>query len=483
MAQIFKPSKTKKSNQKGPQNFVGNLLEIEISHLDHLARGVCSSHQPVIFVEGALPGEKVKAAITETKNRFWQATLVENINNNPSRKVPVCQHFQHCGGCQTQHCESSQMLAYKQDAIAQMIIRTPLASKAKSDDKKRLIKQSMKRRAKSSENRNIGDIQPNIPWQTPIAEGELAYRRKTRISIDARDPQNLRFGFKQKQSNSIVDIQQCPILTPQLEQLVLPLKQEFKTLANPTAIGHINLVVADNDVLVNLRITKQLSKSDREQLVKFGLKYQCQVRLQAQDHQYEWLTETPSPLTYTPMQGIEAEFEVDDFIQVNVQINRLMVSQALNWLELNKGDQLLDLYCGTGNFSLPASQLCAKVIGVEGVTKMVRTAQKNAQRNSIENVDFVLADLNDDKALDKDQFRSCNKVLLDPARDGAMVAIEQIALQGPSHVLYVSCNPASFARDAAKLLESKYRITKIALMDMFPQTAHTELMALFVRQT
>lgn len=483
MAQIFKPSKTKQSNAQDRQDIVGKVLEINISHLDHLARGVCSTHQPVIFVEGALPDETVKVRITEAKAHFWQAKSVENIISNPFRKTPVCQHFKECGGCQTQHCESAKILEYKQHAIAQMISRTSLASNAKSDNKKRLIKQSMKRRASSSQNLKIADIQPNLPWQQPVVKGELGYRRKTRISIDARDPQNLRFGFKQKQSNSIVDIVECPILATQLEELVLPLKQIFKALANPSAIGHINLVSGDNGVLVNFRVTKQLSSSDREQLTEFGLQYKCQVRLQAQEHQHEWLTDNQSLLTYTPTQKIVAEFEADDFIQVNSQVNQLMVAQALSWLDLNDQDKLLDLYCGTGNFSLPASRLCAEVVGVEGVTKMVRTAQKNAQRNGIDNATFVEVDLNDNSALQKQQFTSFNKVLLDPAREGARVAIDEIVLLAPSHVLYVSCNPASFARDSAKLLESQYRISKIALIDMFPQTAHTELMALFVRQT
>ncbi len=480
MAQIFKSKKPLANSVKAKQDALGNKVELIVSHMDHLGRGVCNTHQPIIFVEGALPGETVIAEVAEVKDRFWQAKVTELIDANTSRIAPFCSHYLDCGGCQTQHCEAEEMLNYKQAAIDQLIKRTPVISEQNKRDRKGSLRQNAKLKARNNRVQKISDFQSSLQWQSPIRGDETGYRRKTRFAIDARDPNKVHIGFKREGSNKIVDIHQCEVLESQLQKLILPLKKALLSLDNTSAIGHINLIKGEDELLVNCRVVKQLSASDRQRLIQFATDYECQMALQGQNEQREMLTSPARPLTFKSTNSILLQFEPDDFIQTNNQVNQKMVAQALDWLALDQNDNLLDLFCGTGNFSLPASRRCNRVLGVEGVTKMVHRAAMNAQLNHIGNASFLAADLSNEIELNNQDFAGYNKVLLDPAREGALSSIVKVASLKPSHLVYVSCNPASFARDAAKLIEQKFRIAKIGLMDMFPQTSHTELMALFV---
>lgn len=451
MAKIFKAKSTGNRRAKNSRSGQGiEVIQDTIDVVDHHGSGVCNNQQVVKFVEGGLPGELCEVSITEKRKRFWKGSVKKVLSANPHRQLPFCQHFNQCGGCQTQHCEEQAMLGYKQDAVTQLL--------------QRMCK--------------ISDIN----WQTALSSDAQGYRRKTRFAFDARDKSRVKLGYRSKGSAKIIEITSCPILEPDLQALILPLQEMVKSLQTPSVIGHISLIKGGECCQVCIRVVKSISESDKQKLSQWAELHGCDLVIEAQPDQFEILYSSEhKPLNYVVEPGCVIDIQANDFIQVNDQMNRRMVSQAMQWLSISEADVILDLFCGVGNFSLPLARRCKKVYAVEGVSKMVQRAANNALKNGIDNTEFLLADLNQTNGVSAEIVSSCNKVLLDPARDGADEILREITQYGASHILYVSCNPATFARDAAIAIEKGYKIDKICLMDMFPNTAHTELMALFVR--
>jgi len=244
------------------------------------------------------------------------------------------------------------------------------------------------------------------------------------------------------------------------------------------------LLKADNTIAVLLRHLKPLSKQDIGLIQEFANVHALQFYAQSSPTTISCLTEQ-SQLSYTlPEQDCTFEFNIDDFVQVNGAVNEKMVQQAINWLELSSTDCVLDLFCGLGNFSLPIAKQVEKVVAVEGVQKMVQRGTDNAQKSDLNNVQFFQADLSDLNSLKADWAKqSYNKILLDPARAGAAECMDFVANQKPSHIVYVSCDPVTLARDSALLLAKGYKLKKLGLIDMFPQTAHMESMALFTKSS
>lgn len=447
MAQIFKAPKRgrKGANKKGSKE----QLQLTIESVDHKGMGVARHNGQVIFVEGALPEEVCEVSVTDTKHRFKQASVKRVLNPSSLRESPFCPHFTSCGGCQTQHASPGAMLELKQQAVNELITRKGLLE--------------------------------TLPWQAPLQGEARSYRRKTRLAVDARDKNNVRVGFRQKHSKSVIHLEECEILDTDLQGLLRPTQELLASLNTPSAVGHINLSKGENLNQVCLRITKTLGQQDKEKFTHFAEQHNCQLVLEHNSGELEALSRKDEEIVYCPQEGIDIHFEANDFIQVNDVINQKMVNQAMDWLALEADDQVLDLFCGVGNFSLPLATRCKQVIGVEGVSKMVQRATDNAQRNGIQNAQFVVADLNDPKPLSGTNIADINKILLDPAREGASGTISLLKSIAASHILYVSCNPSTFVRDAEHILQQEFRLEKIGLMDMFPNTAHTELMALFVR--
>lgn len=453
----------------------GQHKNVKIDSLDHFGQGVSVDHRPVMFVEGALPGERVRVHITDSKSRVCQAQLLDIEQASEFRTQPGCQYFHSCGGCQTQHCDSSKILDYKRSAIDSLIKHTVVPLK---HTQPKGLTSARKRLAQKAT--TIGDLIAELPWCESITGDAFGYRRKTRLSVDARNAEQVLIGFRAKQDSKIIDIDSCPVMVEPIQQLIGPIKQLVQSLRNAAAIGHIALFSATDFVQVCIRLVKQLSDADRYKLTEFALLHSCQMILEGNEKQYEYLTRKDDSAEYTPTDGIRLSLMPDDFVQVNHQVNQHMIAQAIRWLELKPDDRVLDLYCGIGNFSLPMAKQCQQVLGIEGSSKMVQRGQQNALKNGIENVQFKQADLTIKSEADLKKLGSFSKVLLDPARDGAAEVVAQLGKFGASRILYVSCNPATFARDTAKLLGQKFKLEKIALMDMFPQTAHSELMALFV---
>jgi 23S rRNA (uracil1939-C5)-methyltransferase len=444
MAQFFKAARTNKQNN----NIIKHCL---IEQLDHQGRGMLFHQNKPLFVEGALIGEIVDVVIVEDKKRYKKANVVKTDKISPLRIAPHCIHYQECGGCHLQHVEQSIQLDIKQQGLLS------------------LFERFAKYRPEQLQPTLISD-----PWH---------YRRCARFGVQFnKKTKKVEMGFRRAASNELINQSVCPVLQPALEQLITPLKQLLNQLQGKTTLGHIELVEADNAVAVLLRHLKPLSQQDIDLIITFSTQHQLHFYVQSSPVKIDCLTEA-HPLTYSlSEQQCDFEFHIDDFLQVNTKVNQKMVSQALAWLSLTPEDRVLDLFCGLGNFTLPIAKVAAKVVAVEGVQKMVDRGTENARRGQLTNVKFYQADLSDLNALKADWSKlDYDKILLDPARAGAAECIAFIVSKKPTHVVYVSCDPVTLARDSQLLLESGYQLDKLGVIDMFPQTAHMESMALFIK--
>ena len=473
MVQVFRPKKgsSKRHSAKGKTSLrnTGKQHRVTIDHLDHEAKGVVPG-SPVMFVSGALPGEVGRVRESSHQKNVIKAKMLEVEQASPHRIVPFCPHFEYCGGCQTQYAEPEYLLSEKQNAVAKLLAKlTGLSAVA-------------------------------LPWCPPLSDESRGYRRKVRLAVDARNPEQIKLGFR-GEGNDIVSVSECQVLEPALQNLLQPLHRLLSRFKSVKHLGHVILFsgvlesAQDNpgagykpQNYITLRMTRALGASDKRLLEQFQTEQDCLLIIDYGQKRYEWLSGEPALMAYALQsdfadvaeQDILFRIAPDDFVQVNQRLNQAMVKQALKWLALSAQDQVLDLFCGVGNFTLPLAQLCRRVIGYEGVPEMVQMAQNNAQRNSIQNVEFVSGDLSSADTLKAVSQLKCNKVVLDPARAGAYEAIDTLISMTPEAILYISCNPATFGRDIAKLLSANYQLTNLSVIDMFPQTAHTEIMGLFI---
>jgi 23S rRNA (uracil1939-C5)-methyltransferase len=429
------------------------LGEMTIDRMGHDGRGISSWNAKTLFVEGALTGEKITARLIQNHSRYAEARVDQIIESSPDRIEPQCEYYAKCGGCQLQHAKADVQLDIKQAAVFEQLERWASAKPKKILD--------------------------------PILSPAYSYRRSARLAIDERGEDFL-LGFRQANSHQLVNIDHCAVLVPELNRLVQPLRQMLVSLPTPQAISHVDLLAADKSMVV-LRQLKTLTEKDYQYLHDFSRTQNCELFLQP---------DKSSALVNLQQESVEPrlfyslpEFQLDlgfhplDFIQVNAAVNEKMVSQALSLLDLKPDETVLDLFCGIGNFTLPMASRAGKVIGIEGQESMVLRGRENAQRLNKQNVQFVAADL---EKMGLPRLRQlCGKldaVLLDPPRDGAKTSVSLIAQLSPQRVVYVSCNPATLARDTKELLAAGYQLSALGVMDMFPQTAHVESMALFVHR-
>ncbi|UNU89157.1 23S rRNA (uracil(1939)-C(5))-methyltransferase RlmD [Aeromonas dhakensis] len=440
MAQFFKPQK--KSTQ--PQR-----IEFTVDSLDHHCVGIGRHQGKAIFIEGALPGEQVKARILEDKKQYAHAALQQVVTPAANRIAPFCSHYRECGGCSAQHLAEADQRAAKEAGLVSLFER-------------------------------LGNIQP--PALEPVLGGESrTYRRVCRLAIKFdKNGRCTRVGFRRRQSNDLVEIGGCPVLAEPLSVLIAPLRECLNRLKSQRELGHAELIQAEQGILMLLRHTGRPTEADRAQLIEFAEAQGIDLYLQAADEQIE-----PLHLQFAPsysLDGLSLAFAPGDFIQVNAPVNQRMVEQALNWLEAGKDDKVLDLFCGIGNFTLPLARQAREVVGVEGELAMVARAEENARRNGIENARFYKADLSGDIAGMSWAREGFDLVLLDPARPGAFEVMEHVVKLSPRRVVYVSCNPVTLARDSQVLVKGGYRLVRLGMLDMFPHTGHLESMALFERK-
>lgn len=414
------------------------IITVDVTDLDPFGQGVARHNGKTVFIPGLLPTERAEVTLTEDKNKFARGKVKRRLNDSAERTAPRCPHFGVCGGCQQQHASVALQQRSKSTALA------------------RLIKH------------DVNDIIAGEPW---------GYRRRARLSLNYQPKtQKLEMGFRKSSASDIVDVNQCPVLVPRLEALLPDLRNCLSDLQGVRSLGHVELVLADNGPLMVLRHTAPLSAKDREKLERFSHSHELALFLAPQSEILEQVTgEAPWYLS----DGLRLTFSPRDFIQVNDGVNQQMVATAIAWLDVQPGDRVLDLFCGMGNFTLPLAKRAASVVGVEGVEALVVKGQENAQRNALHNVTFFHENLEEDVTRQPWAKHGFDKILLDPARAGAPGVMQHIIKLAPKRVVYVSCNPATLARDSEALLGAGYQIQRLAMLDMFPHTGHLESMVLF----
>jgi len=416
------------------------IITVTVNDLDPFGQGVARHDGKALFISGLLPGECAEVTLTQDKRNFGHATVKKRLTDSPARVTPRCPHFGVCGGCQQQHAS----VALQQSSKAQSLARLM-----------------------------------NHPVDNIIASPEWGYRRRARLSLNYLSrAQTLEMGFRKAASSDLVDIRQCPVMEPRLEALLPALRICLNGLQGVRRLGHVELVLADNGPLMVLRHTEPLSANDKQKLEQFSHQHDVALFLAPQSDALEHIT---GDEPYYHSDGLRLTFSPRDFIQVNDAVNQQMVARALEWLDVQPTDRVLDLFCGMGNFTLPLARRAQSVVGVEGVPALVAKAQRNAESNGLKNVIFFHENLEEDVTRQPWAAQGFDKILLDPARAGAPGVMQHVVKLMPRRVVYVSCNPATLARDSEELLRAGYHIQQLAMLDMFPHTGHLESMVLFVR--
>ena len=433
---------------KPKASLLGKTFTFHIDDSDYEVHGISKHQQKIAFVTAALPGEKVQAKVLEDKAGFLKATTVKVLEASARRVTPPCSYATQCGGCQLQHISATSQRELKQQGIDKLIRhQTGLTS---------------------------------LPWQLMLTAADSGYRRRARIGVwFDKKQRRLSVGFRQAADKHIVAIAHCMVLSPLLAPVFKVLNNVLSQLKDPTVITHAEVLEADGKAFVILRHIKAVTGTEQQLFVDA---WPEAVWLgEAEPGVFHYWQQPVVPQYQLAEQQLSLQFAPDDFIQVNAALNQQMVTQAVNWLNISANDTVLDLYSGIGNFTLALAQRAKMVQAVEGVAKMVQQLATNVKLNGLSNVEAHQADLH--LVWPKAQWNKpvYTKVLLDPARAGAQGAIEQIVKLKPAQILYVSCNAATFARDARVLLQSGYKLDKICGVDMFTHTSHLELMALFSR--
>ena len=437
MAQFFQPKKPK-LNTKHQQ--------ILVEKLDDHGAGIGYMSGKPVFIDGALPKEKVVVQLTEDKKKYARAKLIKLLEPSVQRETAFCQYYSECGGCNLQHLQHASQIDYKQESLSHLM-KVPSSTCA--------------------------ELHP------AITSSDKGYRRRARISVFYNKKNStLQFGFRKKSSSQIANVTDCAVLDPDLNALLPKIKGALSQFQNKESLGHIELVKADNGIVLLVRHTKPLTNKDLSLLNKLVENEQLSLYLAPSSGK---LDKVIGAQPYYQEANCELAFSPDSFIQVNQDINQKMVGQAIEWLDIKEQDNVLDLFCGVGNFSLPIAKVAKQVVGVEGVPAMVEQAKANAQRNLLTNAKFFHANLEENVNAAEWSKEKFDKILLDPARAGASGIVDSIGKLGASMVVYVSCNPATLARDSQALYQQGYQLKKLGMLDMFPHTSHLESMALFVK--
>ena len=424
--------------------------QVTIESLSHEGRGIAHINGKTVFVFGALPGETVQIQILKTSSKFDQATTLEVIEASPMRIEARCEAFQVCGGCSLQHVENDDQVNMKQQSLLEMM--------------------------------SHAGLEPTH-WLEPIRADAWGYRNKARLGVKHVEKKGrVLVGFRERNTPFIADMHRCEVLLPGVGHQLELLSDLIGQLDARASIPQIELAADPENIQLVFRHLQPLSDHDREMLTSF-----------AQEHGFQILLQPGGPDTVEPLYPPEPElflypdkdsdisigFNALDFVQVNRDINRQMVAQALDLLELDTDHQCLDLFCGLGNFTLPLARRCAQVTGVEVDDAMLQRARIAARANQIDNTEYYSADLSQPDADAIWMNRQYDRILLDPPRSGALEMAQTIGRFKAERIVYVSCQPSSLVRDAAIICAQGYRMSKLGIMDMFPQTAHVEAMALF----
>jgi len=431
-----------------------NEISLQIEDLSHDARGIARHEGKVVFVPGALPGERVQARLKHRGKQTDDYELISITEASKDRVQPRCAHFDTCSGCSLQHLAPEAQLRFKQEQLADAFAR-------------------------------LGQVTPG-QWLPGLAADAWGYRRKARLSARYVEKKGrMLVGFRDSNPRFVADLTRCETLDARLGARLETLARHIEGLNARREIPQIEVAFGDADGALVIRHMQALGESDRAKLCALGAEFELSIYLQAnRPDALELLYQHAAELHYSlPDENVSIRFRPLDFTQVNASLNRLMVAQAMRLLAPQPGEQVLDLYCGLGNFTLPIARRGARVTGVEGDPGLVARARANALHEGLgEQVDYHVADLSQPVAEAGWSKQAYHKVLLDPPRAGADVLLQSLSLQGVQCLVYVSCHPGTLARDAGILVRQHgFVLESAGVMDMFPHTNHVESMAVFKR--
>ena len=443
---------------------------LKVESLDLQAQGVAHDAQgKVVFIEGALPGETVQVQVNRRKDQWEQATLTALQRESAQRVRPACPHFGlhvgACGGCKMQHLHPAAQVAVKQRALEDSLW-------------------------------HLGKVRAEVVLR-PIEGPAWGYRDRARLSVRyVVKKGTVLVGFHERKSSFIADMQSCAVLPPRVSRLLLPLRSLVMAMQARERLPQIEVAAGDHVLALVLRHLEPLGDSDRQRLRDFGAEHKVQWWLQPKGPEtVQRLDEGGDELAYTlPEFGITMPFRPTDFTQVNPHINSVLVGRALRLLGVAAHERVIDWFCGLGNFTLPLATQAREVLGIEGSDVLVQRAAANAGRNGLgAKTRFEASNLFELTAAQLATDGSAQRWLVDPPREGAFALAKAVAelrsepglaahWAPPERIVYVSCNPATLARDAGLLVhQAGYRCTAAGVVNMFPHTAHVESIVVFER--
>jgi len=427
--------------------------EVDITDLTHDGRGVAHVDGKAVFVAGALPGERAVVRIASRHRSFDEARVETLLTRSPDRVEPRCPHFGTCGGCALQHLAPAAQIAAKQRVLAENFER-------------------------------IGKVEP-ARWLDPLTDAEWGYRRKGRLSVKwVAKKGKVLVGFREDNPRFVADLSECHTLLPEVGFRMAAIGALVTSLEAKQSIAQIEIAAGDDTVALVFRNLQPLSESDTANLVAFGQQHDLAILLQpgGPDSVRALWPEAVRLAFRIEDANVDIAFRPLDFVQVNAGLNRRMIARALDLLDPQPDERVLDLFCGLGNFTLPVARRAGSVVGVEGEAGLVARARENAAANGVANVEFAAADLAADQRDAPWAMRDYDKLLLDPPRSGAAAVLEYLPRKSAKRLVYVSCHPGSLARDAGTLVQRHgFKLEAAGVMDMFPHTAHVESIALFER--
>ncbi len=431
-------------------------FEAVILGLGHDGRGVAQRPEghphagKPLYIAGALPGERVLARQIRRCRRFDEAEVLDVLEASPDRVQPRCPHFGTCGACSVQHLAPERQVEGKARMLADCFERAGVAPEA------------------------------TLP---PLTGAAWGYRRKGRLSVRRVEKKDRTLvGFRERDARFVAELSECHSIVPQVGLHLQALSALVDSLEARTTIPQIEFSAGDDATALVIRHLEPLGEGDRAALMAFAREHGFCIYLQpgGLDTVAPLWPEAPRLSFRLAPWDVELDFEPLDFIQVNADLNAKMIAHALGLLDVQPGERVLDLFCGLGNFSLPLGRHAAEVVGVEGDAGLVARARANAARNGMPHVQFHAADLTTDLSAEPWMGAGFDRLLLDPARAGALEVLQQLPLEGLKRIVYVSCNPETLARDAAYLVDERgWRMRSAGVMDMFPHTTHVESIAVF----
>ncbi len=430
-------------------------IELLITDLSHDGRGIARHNDKVVFVQNALPGETVMAQLNRRTRHFDEAVAQSIDNPSADRVEPACQFYDRCNGCTMMHVSDDRQIDFKFNTL-------------KSNFEK------------------MAELQPD-QWLPHLSDRHWHYRRRARLSVKwVPGKDKVLVGFREKNGRFVADMDDCLVLEKPLADLIKPLQELIIQMTIRTHIPQVECALSDQQPALIMRHMRPLPDEDMTLLEVFAEKHNIQLFLQSKgpDTVTPIRSDYPSLSFALPQQNLRYEFLPNDFIQVNQAMNEKMIDRVLSVMDLNSESSVLDLFCGLGNFTLPIARHCEQVTGVEGDSSLVERARHNADLNKLNHVEFYTADLTKDHSQSEWFKQDFSHVLIDPPRSGAWDILPLIAETSAKTLVYVSCHPASLARDSQRLVHDLgFSLQSAGVMDMFPHTSHVESMAVFSRSS